>query len=45
MRDVVDFAAPIGPLGALVDKLVLHHYMIILIKRRNQYIKALLESP
>ena len=45
MRDVVDFASPIGPLGALVDKLVLHHYMISLIERRNQYIKALLESP
>lgn len=45
MRDVIDFAAPLGPLGALVDRLVLHRYMINLIERRNQYIKALLESP
>lgn len=44
MRDVVDFAAPLGPLGALVDRLVLHRYMISLIERRSHYIKTLLES-
>jgi ligand-binding SRPBCC domain-containing protein len=44
MRDVVDFAAPLGPLGALAEGLVLRRYMINLIERRNQYIKIFLET-
>lgn len=43
MRDVIDFAAPFGPLGALIDRLVLHRYMVRLIERRNQYIKKVAE--
>jgi ligand-binding SRPBCC domain-containing protein len=44
MRDVVDFTAPLGPLGVFVERLVLHRYMIRLIESRNQYIKAVIES-
>jgi chorismate mutase len=44
MRDVIDFTAPLGSLGALVDRLVLRRYMIRLIQRRNQYVKTVAES-
>ena len=40
MRDVVEFTAPCGPLGALVERLVLRGYMIRLIQSRNQYLSS-----
>ena len=41
MSDVIDFAAPYGPLGRLVDVLILDGYMTKLIATRNQYITAI----
>jgi len=40
MSDVIDFAAPYGPLGRLVEALVLDRYMTRLIAVRNQYVAA-----
>jgi ligand-binding SRPBCC domain-containing protein len=39
MTDVVEFRSPCGPLGALVDALVLASYMQRLLQRRNEVIK------
>ncbi|MEV4576838.1 SRPBCC family protein [Nonomuraea jabiensis] len=44
MKDVVDFAAPAGPLGALADALVLRRYLTRLILLRNAYIKETTEA-
>ncbi|MEV0584601.1 SRPBCC family protein [Nonomuraea sp. NPDC050310] len=44
MRDVIDFAAPYGPLGAFAERLVLRRYMTRLIRLRNQHIKDLTET-
>ncbi|WP_084965117.1 SRPBCC family protein [Thermoactinospora rubra] len=44
MRDVVDFAAPYGPLGGLAELLLLRRYMTKLILLRNQHIKQLTEA-
>lgn len=44
MRDVIDYAAPLGPLGALVERMGLHSYMVRLIRIRNRYLKEVLES-
>jgi hypothetical protein len=41
---IVDFAAPLGPLGALVEGLMLHRYMVRLLERRNQYVKSTVEE-
>ncbi|MEU0884252.1 SRPBCC family protein [Lentzea sp. NPDC005914] len=38
MRDVVDFAAPLGPLGRLAELLVLDRYMPRLIRLRNEHL-------
>jgi ligand-binding SRPBCC domain-containing protein len=38
MVDVIDFRAPFGPLGALVDRLVLTRYMTHLIRQRNTWL-------
>jgi ligand-binding SRPBCC domain-containing protein len=35
MRDIVDFAAPLGPLGAVAEFIVLDRYMRRLIRNRN----------
>lgn len=35
MRDVIEFASPLGPLGRMIDRLVLSRYMPHLIKSRN----------
>lgn len=43
MRDVIDFAAPWGPLGRLADRLVLDRYMRSLIVERNAWLKTELE--
>lgn len=43
MRDIIDFAAPWGPLGRLADRLVLDRYMRSLIVERNAWLKTELE--
>lgn len=40
MRDVVEFRSPLGPLGAIVDALVLKPYLERLIQERNLTIRA-----
>ena len=40
MRDTVEFVAPCGPLGALVERLVLRAHMIRLIQSRNEYLSS-----
>ncbi|MEV8440925.1 SRPBCC family protein [Actinosynnema sp. NPDC051121] len=44
MRDVVDFAAPLGPLGAIAELAVLNRYMPHLIAVRNAHVKAVAEA-
>ncbi len=44
MTDVIRFRSPFGPLGALVDALVLRRYMTRLIVTRNAWLKAQLDS-
>ena len=45
MRDVLVFASPLGPLGRLVDKVIMSAYLERLIAQRNQVIKVAAESP
>lgn len=40
MVDTVEFAAPFGPLGRLVEKLVLARYLQDLIEKRNEFLVA-----
>ncbi|MBO0610352.1 SRPBCC family protein [Myceligenerans salitolerans] len=40
MVDVIDFRAPLGPLGALVERLALTRYMARLIRQRNSWLVA-----
>lgn len=44
MTDVFCFASPLGPLGILVDWLVLRHYMRSLLRERNLVVKQIAES-
>ncbi|MDP5228003.1 MULTISPECIES: SRPBCC family protein [Arthrobacter] len=44
MRDVITFAAPLGPLGRLAELAVLRWYMPRLIRQRNAYLKRVAES-
>src|SRR5258708_36320341 len=39
MRDEVRFAAPLGPLGTILESLVLRRYLTALLKWRNQALK------
>ena len=43
MRDVLAFRSPLGPLGALVDALVLKAYLRRMLERRNETIRARVE--
>lgn len=43
MRDVVDFAAPLGPLGTIAERTVLGRYLPRLIRGRNEHVKATAE--
>jgi len=38
MRDVIDFASPLGPVGRIVDRILLSRYMPHLIRIRNAYL-------
>ncbi|MEO3810352.1 SRPBCC family protein [Sphaerisporangium sp. B11E5] len=44
MSDVVEFAAPLGPLGRVAEMLALRHYMPKLILIRNRHIKQAAEA-
>lgn len=44
MVDHVEYASPFGPLGSIVDRLVLTRYMTHLLRRRNQYVRAVAEE-
>jgi len=44
MRDVFDFESPLGPLGRLVDTLVLERYLRRFLETRNAEIKRVAES-
>lgn len=44
MRDVFRFSAPLGPLGRLVERLVLRGYMTRLLESRNAAIKRAAEG-
>lgn len=44
MEDVVDFAAPLGFLGRVVEGLVLNRYMMRLIRDRADHIKRVAEG-
>jgi ligand-binding SRPBCC domain-containing protein len=38
MVDRIEFRSPLGPLGRVVDRLVLRRYMTALIERRNRWL-------
>jgi ligand-binding SRPBCC domain-containing protein len=44
MRDVFRFSAPAGPIGRIIERLVLERYMTRLLAHRNAAIKAAAES-
>ncbi len=44
MIDEVEFAAPLGVLGTLAEKAVLHRYLPKLIAERNDYLRQRLEG-
>lgn len=44
MRDVVEFASPLGWLGRLVDRWVLRSYLTRLLQRRNEVVRAEAEA-
>jgi ligand-binding SRPBCC domain-containing protein len=45
MKDVFDFASPLGVLGKFADWLVVARYLRRLLEKRNQVLKQLAESP
>jgi len=44
MRDDFRFSAPLGPLGWLAERLILHRYMLNLLNERNAVIQQVAES-
>lgn len=44
MRDLVDFRSPLGPLGAVVDRLFLRRYMIKVLVTRNAVLREAAET-
>lgn len=44
MRDMIDFVAPLGPLGVVAEFVVLNRYMPRLIRIRNVYVKVAAET-
>ncbi|MER7557515.1 SRPBCC family protein [Nocardioides sp. NPDC126508] len=45
MTDVVEFESPAGPVGRLVNALVLTRYMTTLLEQRNAWLRAALFGP
>jgi ligand-binding SRPBCC domain-containing protein len=44
MRDIVDFAAPLGPLGTVAERTVLNWYLPRLIRIRNDHVRTAAEA-
>ena len=44
MRDVMQFAAPLGVLGLIAERMVLRAYMLGFLRQRNAVIKRVAES-
>lgn len=44
MRDAIEFAAPLGPLGTVAELAVLNRYLPRLIATRNAHVKAVAEG-
>lgn len=44
LKDTLDFAAPLGPLGWIADQFVLKHYMKRFIHARNEELKKIAEA-
>jgi len=44
IRDVFDYTSPLGPLGRIVDALVLKQYMTNFLEERNRIVKRVAES-
>ncbi len=44
MRDVFDYAAPLGPLGRIAERIFLTAYMRRLLETRNRELKSVAES-
>jgi ligand-binding SRPBCC domain-containing protein len=44
MRDKLRFAAPLGVLGLVVEKLVLRNYLARFLLERNKFVKQVAES-
>ncbi|WP_431877791.1 SRPBCC family protein [Amycolatopsis sacchari] len=44
MRDVVEFAAPLGPLGLVAERTVLRRYLPHLIRIRNEHVRTAAEA-
>lgn len=44
MRDIFDYEAPLGPLGRLVERLLLTRYLRRFLEERNRQVKAVAES-
>ncbi|RSM44013.1 cyclase [Amycolatopsis balhimycina DSM 5908] len=44
MRDVIDFAAPFGPLGTIAERTVLGWYLPRLIRLRNDHLRRAAET-
>lgn len=40
MRDVLEFTAPLGPLGRLAERLILTRHLIRFLAERNRWLKA-----
>jgi len=45
MTDVFDYAAPLGPLGRVAERLFLSAYLRRFLEERNAVVKAVAESP
>jgi ligand-binding SRPBCC domain-containing protein len=45
MIDLVDYRSPLGPIGRLVDRVRLEHYMAELLRRRNEFLRRAAEAP
>jgi len=43
-KDIIEFSAPLGLLGAIAERLFLRNYMTKFIQRKNSDFKALLEN-
>jgi ligand-binding SRPBCC domain-containing protein len=45
MRDELRFAAPLGPLGWIAERLVLRRYFLRFLKQRNETLRSIAEAP